>query len=160
MNINIFCMTPMSEIAFDHPHSKNKIGFKKWTTSIPNWIYNRTMATAGKTEKVIKKMTLKLQCINWKKKHSFLSVQKFICISNWNQRTQKKCNCIAYQLNLCDMLFPPQRIFQFGSIGCQKIITVHDDMYKWIDYTKQCTVAACNFNAIMFFLSISFSPRK
>lgn len=128
---------------------RKKLGSKS------EWPVHRIESTVNHVKRK-KKILLKLQlqCINWKAlifKHA-----KYLHFKlKPTDEVEKKNNCvrvrvcmriaIAYQLNLCDMLFPPQWVFQFGSIRCQKIITVHDDMYKCIDCTEQCAVATYNF---------------
>lgn len=32
------------------------------------------------------------------------------------------------QLKLSDMLLPPERILHFRSVGCEEVVSVHDDM--------------------------------
>lgn len=50
--------------------------------------------------------------------------------------------CNYYQLNLCYVLFPPDRLFQFWFKGSQEKVKIHESMNKKVDNTKQNSMTA------------------
>lgn len=51
-------------------------------------------------------------------------------------------NSTTYELQLCDVLFPPGRPFQFGIERGQEVVTVHDDVHEAVQQSQQSGVAS------------------
>lgn len=49
---------------------------------------------------------------------------------------------VTYQLNLRDVLFPPNGLLELGLECREEVVRVHDNMYKAIDDTQEGGVAA------------------
>lgn len=120
MNINKFCITPMSEIAFGQWQSVKNIGFKKWMTKIPNCICNSGKIKNEKTANILNITILfKVKYLHFK-----LSA----------------CCVWAYQLDLRYVLFPPEWFFQFRSVRCHEVVATTQKKQTNKQNTNKCSI--------------------
>lgn len=130
MNINKFCITPMSEIAFGQWQSVKNIGFKKWMTKIPNCICNSGKIKNEKTANILNITILfKVKYLHFK-----LSA----------------CCIWAYQLDLRYVLFPPEWFFQFRSVRCHEVVATAQKKNK--QNTNKCSIFLLFLPCILIYI--------
>jgi hypothetical protein len=56
---------------------------------------------------------------------------------------------MSYHLQSRYVLLPPQVLLHVGPKGGQQVVTVHDDMHKWVDNAEQSPMASCKDSDIL-----------
>lgn len=65
-----------------------------------------------------------------------------ICIHNWMQISLFSYSHLTYHLQICNPMFPPQKLLEFWSHSSKHIVEIHDNMNKWIYNTNKSSMTS------------------